>query len=350
MILVLLYFTSFLLVAYFAESFDNEFAKRRFQQVSCFVLLFAFFGLRDLPILNDTAHYYGHFYRLTHYKSFFDESIFHYNSSERFEYGYMVFLRFIGKYVSTDPYTIIIVSSLIVTIVNLKLISKNTKKIALTTFFFLMTLISQFSTIRQSIAIALFYIAFHFLQRKNWGVYYVLVILAYMFHHSAIILLFFPLFTMMEISRRNIIITLTASIILALTIYPVLRYLSYTDSVYYNTNLAREKAPLAAIMDVSYIMMMLGSCYYMYRKFSVPLPQKLLVWAAIFSLCCRIISVPFLVFGRFNGYFIPYVYLFFVYMIDNQCLTPPLLGDKQQSGSQSITALRTAIVGKEGDV
>lgn len=323
MIIVLLFFTSFLLVCYLSKSIADERNRTRFQLAICFVLLFIFFGFRDLPILNDTAHYYGHFYRLTQYKSFFEESIFHYNPNERFEYGYMVFIRFLGKYVSTDPYCVIIASSLIVTVANLKLISKSTSEIALASFFFLTVLISQYSTIRQSISIALFYIAFRFLQNKRLGIYYLLVLLAYMFHRSAVILFFFPIFMVLEINRRNIVMTLVFAMCLAIAVYPVLRYLSYADSTYYTTNLARENAPLAAIMDLCYIALMLAGCFYMYRKFSIPLPNKLLVWAAIFSLCCRIISVPFLAFGRFNGYFMPYVILLFVYNIDNQRFTPP---------------------------
>lgn len=61
MILVLLYFTSFLFVAYLSKSINNEHDRIRFEQIMCFVLLFVFFGLRNLPVLNDTAHYYGHF-------------------------------------------------------------------------------------------------------------------------------------------------------------------------------------------------------------------------------------------------------------------------------------------------
>jgi len=326
MIPVLLYFSSFLLVAYFSKSLNNEHDRTRFQLVACFVLLFVFFGLRDLPVLNDTAHYYGHFYNLTKYTAFSEESIFHYNPHERFEYGYMVFLRFIGKYISSNPYAVILVSSLTVTVANFKLISKNTNEIALTTFFFLMVLISQYSTIRQSIAIALFYIAFHCLQNGRWVLYYVLVALAYMFHTSALILLFFPIFTVLRVSRRNIVLTLTICVVIAIAIYPVLGYLNYADSVYYTTNLAREKAPIAAIMDLTYIVLILSACYYMHKRLVVPFPHRLLVWAAVFSLCCRIISVPFLAFGRFNGYFMPYVLLLFIYMIDNQRIAPRFIG------------------------
>lgn len=322
MVTVLLYFTSFLFVHYCSKSLNNEYDRVRFQQVSCFFMLFVFFGLRDLPVLNDTSHYYGHFYRLAKYTSFNEESIFHYDPNERFEYGYMIFLRFIGKYISSNPYSIILVSSLIITIANLKLISKYTDKIALTTFLFLLILPQQYNTIRQTFATVIFYIAFHFLENKRYCPYFLLVALAYMFHKSAIILLFFPIVSMLKVTRRNVISMLLISFCLAIAIYPILGYMGFGDSSYVEENLARVKAPLAAIMDVCYIALLLLGCWYMCKKFKINIPDRQLIWAAVFSLCCRIISVPFLVFGRFNGYFMPYVLLLFTYMIDNLHFTP----------------------------
>lgn len=60
MSVIILFCLSFLLVEYISWHFKGEKVQKNTQIVMCFLLLFIFFGFRDLPILNDTAHYYRH--------------------------------------------------------------------------------------------------------------------------------------------------------------------------------------------------------------------------------------------------------------------------------------------------
>ena len=121
MLLLALYFISFLAVDYISKHINGYSQKRYFQLIACFILLFVFFGFRGLPVLNDTAHYYAHLYNHLRYQSYFDESIFTTDPHERFEYGYLVWIHFITRYIWCDPYSIILISAFIVTIANLLL-------------------------------------------------------------------------------------------------------------------------------------------------------------------------------------------------------------------------------------
>ena len=155
MLLLALYFISFLAVDYISKHINGYSQKRHFQLIACFILLFVFFGFRGLPVLNDTAHYYAHLYNHLRYQSFYNESIFSTDSNERFEYGYLVWTHFIAKYVWCDPYSIILISALIVTIANLLLVKQYTNRIAITVFLQLNTLITEYGLLRQSYAICI---------------------------------------------------------------------------------------------------------------------------------------------------------------------------------------------------
>ena len=81
MSVIILFCLSFLLVEYISWHFKGEKVQKNTQIVMCFLLLFIFFGFRDLPILNDTAHYYRHVRQL------FDNTLFDNTRSEERRVG-----------------------------------------------------------------------------------------------------------------------------------------------------------------------------------------------------------------------------------------------------------------------
>ena len=86
MLIVFFYFAAFIVVNLISRVFINSGARKLFQLVSCFILLFAFFGLRDITILNDTPHYYGYYYAKSQYTSYINGSIFDYKLADKFEW------------------------------------------------------------------------------------------------------------------------------------------------------------------------------------------------------------------------------------------------------------------------
>ena len=195
MAIIFLYFALFLGVHLLARKFVKKGAARLMQLVACFVLLFGFFGFRNITVLNDTPHYYGAYYQLTHLKNYVDSSIFVYRILMSFEYGYQVFQHFLIKYVSKEAFTIIIVSSFIISWGNVKFIAGQTRHIALALLMLLLSgvLFDQFCLIRQSFALMFFYAAYPYLQQERWKPYVAFIVCAALFHLSALVLLFLPI-------------------------------------------------------------------------------------------------------------------------------------------------------------
>ena len=115
MSVIILFCLSFLLVEYISWHFKGEKVQKNTQIVMCFLLLFIFFGFRDLPILNDTAHYYRHVRHLFSNTPFDNTPWYTFDSSSNFEEGFQIFLRIIGLVISKEPYSLIIITSFITT-------------------------------------------------------------------------------------------------------------------------------------------------------------------------------------------------------------------------------------------
>jgi hypothetical protein len=317
MLLLALYFISFLAVDYISKHINGYSQKRYFQIIACFILLFVFFGMRGLSVLNDTAHYYAHLYNHLRYQSYFDESIFTHDPHDRFEYGYLVWIHFITKYIWCDPYSIILISAFIVTVANLMLVKKHTDRIALTIFLMLSTLITEYGLLRQSYAICLSYLAMNLLMERKFIKYYILIAIAYMFHHSVIIMALFPVFSFVELNKDNVIRTFIATIIISVCIFPIISMLGFGESAYYEGNQDREAAPIAAMINAAMYIFVAYAGYYLHKKFKSDLPQPLIIWAVICGLCLSIINISFLSFNRLALYFIPYITIFFIYTYES---------------------------------
>lgn len=317
MLLLALYFISFLAVDYISKHINGYSQKRYFQIIACFILLFVFFGMRGLSVLNDTAHYYAHLYNHLRYQSYFDESIFTPDPHDRFEYGYLVWIHFITKYIWCDPYSIILISAFIVTVANLMLVKKHTDRIALTIFLMLSTLITEYGLLRQSYAICLSYLAMNLLMERKFIKYYILIAIAYMFHHSVIIMALFPVFSFVELNKDNVIRTFIATIIISVCIFQIISMLGFGESAYYEGNQDREAAPIAAMINAAMYIFVAYAGYYLHKKFKSDLPQPLIIWAVICGLCLSIINISFLSFNRLALYFIPYITIFFIYTYES---------------------------------
>lgn len=317
MLLLALYFISFLAVDYISKHINGYSQKRYFQIIACFILLFVFFGMRGLSVLNDTAHYYAHLYNHLRYQSYFDESIFTPDPHDRFEYGYLVWIHFITKYIWCDPYAIILISAFIVTVANLMLVKKHTDRIALTIFLMLSTLITEYGLLRQSYAICISYLAINYLLKRKFVIYYILIAIAYVFHHSVIIMALFPVFTFIELRKDNVIKAFIATIIISICIYPIISILGFGNSFYYEGNQDREAAPIAAMINAAVYILLVYAAYYLHKEYKSKLPDPMITWAVICGLCLSIINISFLSFNRLALYFIPYITIFFISIYDS---------------------------------
>ena len=160
MSVIILFCLSFLLVEYISWHFKGEKVQKNTQIVMCFLLLFIFFGFRDLPILNDTAHYYRHVRHLFSNTPFDNTPWYTFDSSSNFEEGFQIFLRIIGLVISKEPYSLIIITSFITTASLLWFLNKSTSHVAFAVFVLMTStlLLGCYSAIRQSLAVSVSYI------------------------------------------------------------------------------------------------------------------------------------------------------------------------------------------------
>lgn len=86
----------------------------------------------------------------------------------------------------------------------------------------------NFNALRQSLAISFFLMGYDDMVEKKWIKYYAFVTCAYLFHSSAIICFFLPLFHLLHINKTNLIIIAT---ILVASIFIILK-MDMIDIVY----------------------------------------------------------------------------------------------------------------------
>ena len=318
MAIIFLYFALFLGVHLLTRQFVKRGAARLFQLVACFLLLFGFFGFRNITVLNDTPHYYGAYYQLTHLKNYVESSIFTYRILLSFEYGYQVLQHTLIKYVSKEPFTIIIFSSLMITWGNVKFISRQTRHIALALLMILLSgvLFDQYCLIRQSFALMFFYAAYPYLKQDRWKPYVALIICAAFFHLSALVLLILPIVQHIPISKRNVAIVLGIAVLISITVYELFNLLGLGDTKYFLMNIKRNTFPIGAVLDGTLMLTLLMTCLWLYRKMGMTSYDKTTFWIGICGLRVCIITPSFLSFFRLNIFVWPIIYITFFRFVD----------------------------------
>ncbi len=313
---IILILLSFLGIEWFASLMPSQKNRVNFQIVCCFVVLFVFFCMRDLPILNDTGHYYGSQYKLLSRPNFDEESVFKpYMRTDRYEYLFQVWSRFIAKYIWGDAYAIIFVTGLLVTISNLWFIRKFTDHIGCTMVLIFLFLCFMYSANRQAYAIMLFFLSFKHLLKREYLKYYIYILIAYFFHRSAWILAIVPIFGIVKLRARNVSLLFAATIILAIFIYPILIQIGLEENFYFKSNTQREAFPLAALLNVIFNALILVMIWYITRKYGKSDLPDIVSWCSILCVAIGITSVPFLIFGRYAIYFEIIMLLQFVHMV-----------------------------------
>ena len=318
MAIIFLYFALFLGVHLLTRQFVKRGAARLFQLVACFLLLFGFFGFRNITVQKDTPHYYGAYYQLTHLKNYVESSIFTYRILLSFEYGYQVLQHTLIKYVSKEPFTIIIFSSLMITWGNVKFISRQTRHIALALLMILLSgvLFDQYCLIRQSFALMFFYAAYPYLKQDRWKPYVALIICAAFFHLSALVLLILPIVQHIPISKRNVAIVLGIAVLISITVYELFNLLGLGDTKYFLMNIKRNTFPIGAVLDGTLMLTLLMTCLWLYRKMGMTSYDKTTFWIGICGLCVCIITPSFLSFFRLNIFVWPIIYITFFRFVD----------------------------------
>ena len=315
MSVIILFCLSFLLVEYISWHFKGEKVQKNTQIVICFLLLFIFFGFRDLPILNDTAHYYRHVRHLFSNTPFDNTPWYTFDSSSNFEEGYQIFLRIIGLVISKEPYSLIIITSFITTASLLWFLNKSTSHVAFAVFVLMTStlLLGYYSAIRQSLAVSVSYIFYWCYKNKYYKSAIMCGVVAYFFHHSSVMLILPVALYHIPFTRRNILLTMATAIVVSLGIYKILPLLGYGDSKYLVTGMEREAVPLAQLLDTLFILACLLFYYIYGNKYKEEIEKdKLYVSFALSALIVNIWALPCLALFRFGMFFSQYAVVLFI--------------------------------------
>ena len=321
---IFLYFALFLGVHFLSKQFKHPGASRLFQLTACFILLFGFFGFRDITVLNDTSHYYAYYFQKSHILSFRNEPVttFHLDS---FEYGFQVFVHVLVKYVSKNPYTVILVSSFIITIGELWLIDKHAKDIALVCFYMLTAglFFMHYCIIRQALALFFFYFAFDCLEKGKIGKYCLLVACACLFHTSAIFLFFLPIIIRFAPSRRNACIAIGTSLLLAVFIFEILSLIGLRDHPYYQAAIQKDSLSVVGLADFALMVFVLSVCLFARKRSGAPKPDNIFFWICTMGLSVCLIAPVIYPISRVNEYLWPFIIIHLLRYIEPQSMRKP---------------------------
>lgn len=76
----------------------------------------------------------------------------------------------------------------------------------------------NFNALRQMVAVSVFLLSYDYLLNRNFIKYYLMVILAYMFHSSALICLFFPLLHLFNLSKKTVLLSSIVIVVFSILI------------------------------------------------------------------------------------------------------------------------------------
>ena len=210
-------------------------------------------AFRSLNIGNDSFDYALSFVRIGEYPGIFD-------NTSRYEIGYIILNKFL-YYFSKDPFILFFLSSVFVTGTIFWFISKYSKSVWMSIFLFLNLRIYYFtlSGIRQSIALSIVLISFHFLHKNKKLPFILLVILASTFHSSAILFLIVYPLSKIKYTKKVMMVYLLVALLLYSTfnsfmnivfsIFP--QYLVYNGSDYF------ENTQVASVLDSLIVLLIL---------------------------------------------------------------------------------------------
>lgn len=126
-------------------------------------------------------------------------------------------------------------------------------------FLYKMFFYNTFISMRQSISIAIFFVAMHYIEERKPVKYFSYCILAALFHFSAIILFFVYFVNKIKLTKKKVIILnliFIPTLIFSLTNFQVLKSLSFLAGVFANTGLFEKATDIFSLNSLTSISML----------------------------------------------------------------------------------------------
>lgn len=190
---------------------------------------------------------------------------------------------------------------------------------ALLIYFFALYLDLSFNVFRQGVSIGCFLLSYDYFVDKKWTKYYVLNSCGLLFHSSAVILLFVPLFSFLSKERKYllafILIMLVSGNIIFNSLSSYLNALAMNDNLtsYLNSNTygLSETSFYVAFLS-SFIKLLILFYFWKFKLFN----YKLIPFLCLFCLFATLAS-KILICGRFMKFFMPFVIIYEIELVYN---------------------------------
>lgn len=202
----------FLVVGVVLFDIKKQTENKSFFLLVCFLLLVTMSAIRYRVGGDSLSYedYYDGMPNLNNYMDYLDYNPFSYQPL------WLLFVAFC-KSISSEFYVLQIVHALLVNVSLFFFIKKHTAYIfstLLLLFFSLMYFYYSFEILRESLAISVFLFNVENLEKKRWTRYYLLVLVSFLFHISAIFLFFLPFLNKIELTKMKVCFLLFFAMVL----------------------------------------------------------------------------------------------------------------------------------------
>lgn len=201
----MIYLLSILLCVTLAITYDIV-GYQKNKQLWYRILLFWFILISGLQYCVGTDIFeYLRFYKSFNTSSFKLGDFGYYMDSQK-QPGWII-LIYLSKLITDDFILIKIIQAIFINVALFSFFKRETRYIFLCALIYalLSYLVLNFNVYRHSIAIGFALYGFSHLRRKEYTKYYIFVILAWLFHNSAVILIIFPLFHLLKYNKWTLI-------------------------------------------------------------------------------------------------------------------------------------------------
>ena len=316
----------------------NNFRKKQFVFV-VFGIMTLISALRASTIGIDLDLHYAKNYELISSVNWSDIPIF--ATLKQYELGYCYFTKLL-TYISSNVQFYIIITSIIIYGLHGYFFYKKSEDVILSSslFMFFCLFYMYMNIIRQAVAVSILllaYLIFSESKKKvhNYVVFVLLVILASVFHSSAILCLVYLLFDKLKFTKIHMLLGIVVTALIYVgysSVYKfVLSILGGNDK--YSSYLESEKYGVGHMnsQSIYYVIITLGAFllgYYILvwkdktshklfakQEYKVKSNESFMLYMSFIAFACRLLIFKMSIISRFTFYFIPFVLILYPYAI-----------------------------------
>ena len=305
-----IYIILMLTVLLFGTAYNVNYTQKRKRNflILIFAIITALATLRKYTVGIDTKHYCNGYKVISNlgWESF---------QNINYEWGFTALCKLLNN-ISPEPQLLIIVSSLLIFPPVGMFIYKNSDDVVLSTYLFIALNIfsMNMNVMRQSIAVGIILLGLECLKKNKYVLFIAFVLLASLFHQSALLCLIMLLFYRMHYKKRTLIYTLIACVVgfvgfkyifnVAVNIFE--DYAGYIDSEFSVSNYfgtAINLSICAIILIFGLIYYRTDGIYYLKKELNNQISYDFQAYSLSACLLCLVVGLQMTILLRAKLYF-----------------------------------------------